>query len=223
MKDYSLKEGYIPNPKIEPANYAVDTKTAAIYQVAVYAFAAKIVKKYNVKNILDIGCGYGEKLNRFIFPLCSDITGIDTSYFITYCKKNYSFGTWLTDDIEKPKKKLKRTFDLIITSDVIEHLENPDKLLAYIKKCSHDGTFIIFSSPNRDLVRGKNNLGPPENPYHIREWNMTEISSYLSSNGFHILEHLLVDDFEKSLFLRIVNTIRFKKNKTCQVLLCQKR
>lgn len=222
MKDYFLKKGYILNPKIDPNQYTCDTKTAAIYQVAAYAFGAKIAEKYKIKSILDIGCGYGEKLKRFIFPLCSDVTGIDTSHFITYCKKNYPFGTWILDDIEKPKKKLKRTFDLIIASDIIEHLKNPDTLLTYIKKYAHEKTLIILSTPERDLVRGKKSYGPPENPNHVREWNKEEFAAYISSHGFHILQHFLVEDFQKSFFRRIFNTLMLKKMKTCQVLLCCK-
>jgi hypothetical protein len=38
---------------------------------------------------------------------------------------------------------------------------------------------VLVSTPERDLVRGVQDEGPPANPHHVREWNRTEFGSML--------------------------------------------
>lgn len=206
---YCIKKFYICNldKNRKTAPYLDTTKDAEIYQYAVYEFAKEIIKKYNLKSVLDIGCGLGTKLTEIIYPVSRDITGIDVEYAIGLCKKKYSFGQWLIDDIENPRLKLNKNFDLIIAADLIEHLINPDKLLSYLVEYCHKDTLFIISTPERGLVRGKYDFGPPGNITHVREWNMREFSRYIKSRKLKILEHFLVEDKKASL------------NKNCQVIL----
>ena len=182
-KLYFIKRGYKLNLDQEgkAIPYLDCIEDSKSYQVAVYKFARKLIKEKKLKNILDIGCGYGLKLKKFILPVCQDIVGIDQQHAISFCKENYKFGMWCVDNIENPKLKLKRKFDLIISSDVIEHLVDPDKLLEYIKRFCYKNTIIILSSPERDIVRGKYSFGPPENKAHVREWNKREFYNYIKS------------------------------------------
>jgi 2-polyprenyl-3-methyl-5-hydroxy-6-metoxy-1,4-benzoquinol methylase len=111
------------------------------------------------------------KLKKLIQPICQDITGIDEPQTIAWCKQHHDFGNWYVDNLEDPKVDLARTFDLIILADVIEHLVKPNKILAVIKRFAFRDTLILVSTPERDVVRGKKDMGPPQNPLHAREWN----------------------------------------------------
>ena len=190
---------------------------ASIWQYAAYEFAANVYSEKIIKpssktspSVLDIGCGYGFKAKEFFYPICKDFTGIDAKYFIKFCKKSHSFGQWLADNIENPKLDLNRKFDLIISMDVIEHLVDPDKLLQYIKKHSHPESFIVISTPERDLTSNRKGLGPPDNKLHIREWNRDELHKYIESTGFlKIQDHFVVESKKGS------------KKKECQVILCK--
>ena len=219
MSSYFIKEGYKTN-KGTITYVCEDKKIAAIYQTAVYQFAQKIIRKHKLQSLLDIGCGNGDKLQRFIYPFCSDITGVDTKKIIEYCKKEYSFGKLFIDNVENSQVDFNRKFDIILASDIIEHLTDPDTLLQYIKKYAHDNTQIIISTPERDAIRDITTVGPPENPFHVREWNQKEFAAYLSSQGFIIHKHFLVHDFKKSILRQLITFLRFKKNRTCQIVLC---
>lgn len=183
------------------------------YQYEVYKFARKIIIKHDLKNILDIGCGTGTKLYELINPVCEDITGIDVSSDSIKICNRHSFGQWLIDDIEDKKIKLDRKFDTIISSDVIEHLVNPDNLLSYIREFSNSDTFIILSTPERDLERGKMSNGPPANKTHVREWNKMEFNKYIKSRGFDIIDHFLTFPMRKPFDVTIM--------RTTQVILCK--
>jgi hypothetical protein len=68
--------------------------------------------------------------------------------------------------------------DLVIASDVIEHVPDPDALLQYILCIAPRS--VILSTPDRNLLRLGTHNGPPLNPTHLREWSMAELHAYLS-------------------------------------------
>ena len=131
MNDYFIKNGYQCNldGKGGAIPFDDDETSAATYQVKVYRFAAELIRRHQLQTVLDIGCGYGLKLKEIIYPVCKNIVGIDREHAVNYCVQNHHFGKWHEDDIDNPSLVFKDNFDLIIVSDVIEHLVNPDKLL----------------------------------------------------------------------------------------------
>jgi len=223
MNDYFIKKGYQCN--LDSQGHAIpyldDKYSSSSYQVKVYEFAKRVIKNHKVKSVLDVGCGFGLKLKQIIYPVCNDIVGIDTKHAADFCRKEYNFGKWLEDDIEKPSLKLNKKFDLVISSDVIEHLVDPDRLLSYIKKFCHKNTHIIISTTERDLTRGKKSFGPPSNLAHVREWNMLELEKYISSKGFKIIKHFLIGERGQSLIEIIKKLALFRPLKKCQVIYCK--
>lgn len=193
IKRYFIKPGYRfgvrPGQKIMFEGEQDSAESSMISQYEVYEYASRLIKNHRLRSVLDIGCGYGMKLKKLILSVCQDITGIDEADTISWCKQHYDFGTWSADNLEDPKVHLGRTFDLIISADVIEHLVNPDKLLEAIKRFASKDTFIILSTPERDATRGKDDMGPPSNPLHAREWNFDEFRKYIEYNRFVVLKH----------------------------------
>lgn len=206
-ESYFIKSSFKPNKviriKSETKFWKIDKiPSSRIYlQYHVYKFAKKVIKKRNLNSILDIGCGSAIKLMRLVYPTCKHVYGINEGAIIEYCRKNYDINTFYKDDIEKPRLDLDKKFDMIISSDVIEHLENPDNLVKYIKKYSHENTYIIISTPERDTLRGKSTTSTP-NKSHVREWNRKELSEYLRSRNLKILYHNLIKSFRITLYFR---------------------
>ena len=132
--------------------------------------------------IVDVGCGNALKLVK-LFPQF-EIIGIDHGDNLVKCRNDYNFGTWIECDFEKsseidlPKDILKKS--IIVCADVIEHLANPTSLLMIIKKLMDVAPFCLLSTPERDVYAGKDHFGPPANPHHVREWNITEFKKLLN-------------------------------------------
>ena len=120
------------------------------------------------------------------------------------------FDRWLVDDIENPTLILDRKFDAIICSDVIEHLVDPDKLFPYIEKFSNTKTFIILSTPDRSVYRGKDHFGPPHNESHVREWNRKEFEKYICSKGLKLLESFIAEDSPNGTKGCLICLVRWK-------------
>lgn len=191
--NYFIKQGYKRNEK-RGKNTMFDgmqdcVRDSMVSQYRVYEYARKLIKRHNLKSVLDIGCGVGTKLELLILPVCKNITGIDECDTIVWCKKNYHWGEWHADNLENPKLKLNKKYDLIICSDVIEHLMHPENLIEVIKQYSHPRTLIILSTPDRDAVYGSKQMGAPRNLYHYQEWNRKELRRYMEYEGFKIIKH----------------------------------
>mgnify|MGYP001230964999 CR=1 FL=1 len=222
MTDYFIKEGYHTNLESPDRLRKYTSVPPDQYQEDVYKYAAYLVKQHNLKSVVDCGCGSGYKLVKFIEPVCSDITGLDQDFTIRNCTKRYPQLTWVAEDFSCGRVSIDRKFDLVLSIDVIEHLPNPDSLLEILKLLSHPASHIVISTPERDLVHGVENQGPPSNPYHIREWNMRELRSYLESSGFVVLQQILVDatthlDWKK----RLIRLILPKIFRNCQTAHCR--
>lgn len=191
MDRYFIKQGYRENEN--PREYRDSLENAQTYQVDVYRHAEVLASSSDVHSVLDIGCGLATKLIEFISPHCDDITGIDCPETIEQCRSMHGAGSWIAGDIESPSFRVDGTFDLIISADVIEHLREPDRLLQLIRKASHAATLVVLSTPERDLRRGEQDMGPPANRAHVREWNAQELATYLTSRGFVIGERRIVE------------------------------
>lgn len=115
-------------------------------------YFVQIIRK-DVKNgyILDVGCADGI-MARGLSPFVKHITAIDGSEkLIKKAKrlkiKNVDFIFTLYEEY-KPKKK----FDTIILSDILEHINEPVKLLENCKKWIKQNGVIIIISPNANSL-----------------------------------------------------------------------
>lgn len=160
---------------------------ANTYQLPVYEHVGTLIKKYNLTSVLDIGCGYPVKLKKYVLPLTTDITGIDLPDVIEHTV-DFEFGKWIPCDLSSDVV-LDRTFDIIVCSDVIEHLRNPANLLKLIRECSNENTILVISTPDTNTTT-KVADGRPQNASHLKEWKTEELKAYLENQGFKVLNNL---------------------------------
>lgn len=210
--NYFIKPGYKSRGFIESAEVNEGEaywqpwrlKMSYYFQPESYRHALRIAKRNKIKSVLDIGCGPATKLVKFFKKTNIEICGVDQKSAIDYCNANYSkYGKFIVDDVENPRKDFDKKFDLILAIDIIEHLIDPDTLLNYIKMHAHSDTYIIISTPERDLHRGENAMSS-EKPEHVREWNSKELNKYLSSSGFNILEQRNIKFLENAWWIKSV-------------------
>ena len=177
-----------------------------------------------MKSVVDLGCGVATKLMKLFHPICKYVAGVDQAEAIDYCRKTYTNGHFLEDDFEDPKVK-HGPYDLVIVADVIEHLSNPDALVRYIKLLSHKNSYIVISTPERDILRGKE-CTSSEKPEHVREWNSTEFKCYLQSKEFEIIKQMRIPfcrfSFNKEVY-KVIKAIkkRCHTTKTTQLAICK--
>lgn len=177
MTTYYIKQDYTHRDSI---TYFDDTKNTDEWQNEVYAHALDIYKKNKLTSVVDIGTGSGFKLIKYFND--AETLGIDVPETLDWLKKTYPSKKWSS------KFESVLGYDLLISSDVIEHIENPDNLLDLIEQ--FDPKYIVLSTPDRGLLPEQSQCGPPINPTHVREWSFEEFEEYIG-NTFDILEHFI--------------------------------
>lgn len=179
MKRYGIRPDYRHQSTNEHAYYE-DTEETDRWQNEVYVVARALAKRGD--RILDIGTGSGFKLLKYFGDF--DTTGLDLSPTLMWLTDAYPRRKWGISDLDDLSPK---EYEVVICSDVIEHIPDPDDLLAYLK--SIKSRVIVLSTPEREIVRG-DHLGPPKNPAHFREWTLQELNDYLGRE-FNIESHFV--------------------------------
>ena len=125
------------------------------------------VNVLNGLKCLDIGCG-GGILSEPLSRLGAIVTGIDASEMaiqsaIAHSRKSrldIDFKCMSTGDLIK--SGLDNQFDIIIASEVIEHVSNRALFLSDIAKLCKPGGLVVFTTINKSIL-GKS-TGFPEAP-----------------------------------------------------------
>jgi 2-polyprenyl-3-methyl-5-hydroxy-6-metoxy-1,4-benzoquinol methylase len=107
-------------------------------------FVAKALQAINARDILDIGCGTGEHLTHYLARLYpeSQICGIDEDpASISFAAQKFKDLRNLSFASSPPEG---RTFDAVIASEILEHIDDPVEFLScLIARLRSDGIMII--------------------------------------------------------------------------------
>lgn len=105
-------------------------------------------------NILDIGCGPGHLINKFLRFNDVRLTGFDiTSNTLEILSGIYSEVSFNQVDFSVPQM-LEEKFDVITAVEVLEHIPH-DKKAVFLKNCSDalsPGGILILTTPNKDRM-----------------------------------------------------------------------
>src|SRR5579859_7082700 len=138
MKNYGIKPTYQHR---DDAWVFDDTPFTDEFQPEVYDYASTVAASMGARCVVDLGCGSGFKLMKHFAHLYT--VGIDLAPTIRFCREKYPERTWVVagDSVAIGRPCL------LVCSDVIEHLSNPDELLDTIERLTPDE--IIISTPDR--------------------------------------------------------------------------
>lgn len=157
-----------------------DTGNEDEWQREVYDYALGVAQQLDAKSVCDFGCGSGFKLVDRFEKI--ETTGIDRDEVVHVLRDRYPNREWLvTPKVIQPDTFA--GFDLVIASDVIEHLADPVELLTALAKS--DVANIVLSTPARDLLSeadGHLPLGPPRNQTHFCEWTFDEFAEMVADH-----------------------------------------
>ncbi len=173
-------------------NYKKHTHRNPIQRLLLWNFfrnlANLISKQQAVDSILDVGCGEGFTLNRLREKgIGKKLEGVEYSEAaIELGKKTYPEIKISQGSIyDLPYKD--NSFDLVLCTEVLEHLEEPEKALRELVRVSKK--YLAISVPNEpffmfaQLVRGKNWSRLGNDIEHINHWTMFGFPEFVQKNA----------------------------------------
>lgn len=106
----------------------------------------KIIRTYDVKTILDVGCGNGDLMTNLKFDNNLEIDGVDDySPYLKSAKKSGIYRKVFKGNILNFKPKGK--YDLIFLSHVIEHFSKRDGALLLQNYLCRSAKIILLMTP----------------------------------------------------------------------------
>lgn len=170
-------------------NYRKHKSSSALQQKLLNNFEALLsreVKKLKPESILDVGCGEGftlEKLRKE--GIGKHLEGVDyLALAIQLGKKEHPQLTLKQGSIYDLDYK-DNSFDVVICSEVLEHIDDPLKGLAELVRVAKN--YCVLSVPNEplfmlgNLLRGKNISRFGNDIEHINHWTFWQFRTFVSS------------------------------------------
>jgi 2-polyprenyl-3-methyl-5-hydroxy-6-metoxy-1,4-benzoquinol methylase len=150
-----------------------------------------MIKELSPKTILDAGCGEGFTMNKLRENgIGNKIEGIE------YEEDSIVFGKKLFPNLSIKQGSVydlpyeDNSFDLVICTEVLEHLDEPEKAVKEMLRVS--GKYLIISVPNEpffmfsNFLRGKNVSRFGNDIGHVNHWNPIGLRKMLKENGMKI-------------------------------------
>ncbi len=149
--------------------------------------------------ILDLGCGNGHLVN-YLLKQGYNAYGTDASENGIAIAKQEHPDRFFVQDLstdELPEQLQKIKFDTVISTEVIEHLYNPEGFIDFCKKALQQNGELIISTPYHGYLKNlmlsifnkwDSHLGPTWHGGHIKFWSRKTLSKLLIDKGFSIVD-----------------------------------
>lgn len=160
----------------------------------------EILKKLNVKRVLDLGSGNG--------ALCAQISSAGYKVAgVEYDKEGvevartthseipfYNFGV---QDNPATLLNSEQVFDVVVSTEVIEHLFSPHLLPIYARGVLRQGGYLIVTTPYHGYLKNLALaiLGKWDHHHtvlwhggHVKFWSRATLTQLLSENGFEVVD-----------------------------------
>lgn len=140
-------------------------------------------RKLEGARILDVGCGSG-KFVKYLRTKGYAAFGLEPSraLYDAFLSRDYFFNTTISDFlIHHPGEE----FDIIIVSDVLEHIDKPLPFIKDIRSIMSDGAILFISTPDTSslLARLSGKSWHYYNRYHLSLFSKANLIDTGAKNG----------------------------------------
>lgn len=169
------------------------------------AYAINVIGEYHtrkpIKRLLDLGPHFLTRCICEFFPEIEVSTlgwKLEKIVPISLCKEHIQFD--LNDCVSRQIVSQQAPFDLIVCSEIIEHLyTSPATILNSLKTLLAARGAIFIQTPNAATLSARLALLRGRNPYHLireqrtnpghfREYTRDELVTYAQAAGFNVLQ-----------------------------------
>lgn len=142
-------------------------------------------------SILDIGCGSGDPIARYLIGRGCRLTGIDSApEMVALCREKFPDHDWRVEDMRS--LRLGKTFDGLLAWDSFFHLspERQRQMFPIFRDHTASNGRLMFTSGTSFGVAMGSYRGEPL--YHA-SLNAAEYRALLCDSGFAVVDHVTED------------------------------
>lgn len=160
----------------------------------------RILSNLKVKRVCDLGSGNGVLANAirqvgyYSSGVEYDLQGVELS------KRNYPeinfYNLGVQDDPKRIIDNENQLFDVVVSTEVIEHLFSPHQLPQFARKLLYEGGYLVISTPYhgylKNLALSVFNKWDKHHTVlwhggHIKFWSRKTLTQLLQENGFKVV------------------------------------
>jgi 2-polyprenyl-3-methyl-5-hydroxy-6-metoxy-1,4-benzoquinol methylase len=136
--------------------------------------------------VLDVGCGPGILCRKIAERVAdTNVTGIDFSAYTIgrNAERDANLGIhYHRVDVQTELRGLEGCFDVVTMCEVLEHLDDPEEVVAAALALVRPGGLLILSCPHD---------GEVPHAEHVRDWGHDEIFHLLAAHADSVTFHVL--------------------------------
>jgi hypothetical protein len=194
MEDFDFVKFYDQQPDYE--EFRNDDKKRAEYKIAVAWKTESLCRLVPVSckfvDIFEVGCAFGILLNNVADRLLIQTrSGLDISgenikmahqLFPSHC---FLRGTIDDNEVLSKIQKEGEKFNLILLSDIVEHIPDDQRFLMKISKMT---SYVLLNLPLEKCYRNKRrNYGIDDPSGHLHKYNKKDAARLIESAGFKVI------------------------------------
>lgn len=153
-----------------------------------------VLRGLPARTILDIGCGEGFTLQRITvaWPNKYQLTGMDSAVAALTAGHKLHPTLRLEPGSIYSLPHPPQSFDVVLCTEVLEHLADPARALAEIRRVSRG--WVLLSVPREpwfrvaNFLRGKNLWRCGNDQEHIQHWSSRAFQALVRDSGFTVTE-----------------------------------
>ena len=174
--------------RLDAARATKGTSTSTIYDLLIGLAIATIDRRASV---LEFGAGTGSLLKML---RASGFSGELTAADILARPQDIDGDIrWIEADLNEGLPVANASFDAIISTEVIEHLENPRAVFREFGRLARPGSIVLLTTPNQESIRSLLSLAlrghfvdflDSSYPLHITPLVRKDLGRLCAENGF---------------------------------------
>jgi 2-polyprenyl-3-methyl-5-hydroxy-6-metoxy-1,4-benzoquinol methylase len=145
----------------------------------------RLIGGENAQSVADLGCGNGQLLSEIHARLpMLELAGVDLSPVrIADNGRKMPWARWMTENLDVAVRfpdELTSHFDVVIASEIVEHLDRPERILENARALARPGGALLLSTQSGPVRETERRVG------HRRHFSTEEMRRLLERAGWRV-------------------------------------
>lgn len=154
-------------------------------------------KQFAHKRVLDVGCGVGS-LSFYLASKRAEVMGVDISRRAIDIARQAKKQNGLDKQVEFHQGKIEKItgkFDIVVCSEVIEHIEDDKRFLSELKKRLKKNGLLVLTTPSKENCLFKSGYYQKfdQQVGHLRRYTKKSLTALFEKEKLNVIQLIEVE------------------------------